>query len=341
MANENLKKFLDSAGVSHLWTKIDKKVKDEIEKEAERIDNKIGVVPNDSEGKARTVVKYIQDLTDGIVTDGVITELRKDVDANTGNITTLQEAAKDYATKTELGDYETVVNANKVREDLAQYKTDNDAALAKVKETANAAAKAEDVEEALKDKASQSEFAEVQTIVNNFFADDAVVSGAIDTLKEIVQYLDSNPEDQTAIITDLATLSNKVNNLLDMGNNTDGDEYTVTNYVTDKINERLDIGNKTVKEYVANIIGDLGDKTVSDYVDSAIQEFKNGDFAAATGRITKLEEAVDELERVIGEIQIPSLAGYATEEYVQNYVATNVIALTNAEIDTAIGATQN
>jgi uncharacterized protein YqgV (UPF0045/DUF77 family) len=150
--------------------------------------------------------------------------------------------------------------------------------------------------------------------------------------------LDSNPEDQTAIITDLATLSNKVNNLLDMGNNADGDEYTVTTYVADKINERLDIGNKTVKEYVANIIGDLGDKTVSDYVDAVIQEFKNGDFADATERITKLEEAVDELERVVGEI---SLKSYATEQYVQNYVATNVIALTNAEIDTAIGATQN
>lgn len=338
MANENLKKFLDSAGVSHLWTKIDKKVKDEIEKEAERIDNKIGVVPNDSEGNARTVVKYIQDLTDGIVTDGVITELRKDVDTNTGNITALQNAAKDYATKNELKDYETVVNANKVREDLAQYKIDNDAALAKVRETADAAANAEDVEAALKNKANQDEFAEVQTIVNNFFADDAAVSGAIDTLKEIIEYLDSTPEDQTDLITDLATLSNKVNNLLDMGNNTDGDEYTVTTYVADKINERLDIGNKTVKEYVANIIGDLGDKTVSDYVDAVIQEFKNGDFAAATGRITKLEEAVDELERVVGEI---SLEGYATEQYVQNYVATNVIALTNAEIDTAIGATQN
>jgi hypothetical protein len=165
-----------------------------------------------------------------------------------------------------------------------------------------------------------------------------VVNGAIDTLKEIIEYLDSTPEDQTDLITDLATLSNKVNNLLDMGNNADGDEYTVTNYVMDKINERLDIGNKTVKEYVANIIGDLGDKTVSDYVGSIIQEFKNGDFTTATGRITKLEEAVEELERVIGEI---SLEGYATEQYVQNYVATNVIALTNAEIDTAIGATQN
>jgi Asp-tRNA(Asn)/Glu-tRNA(Gln) amidotransferase C subunit len=119
------------------------------------------VVPNDSEGNTRTVVKYIQDLTDGIVTDGVITELRKDVDTNTGNITALQNAAKDYATKTELGDYETVVNANKVREDLAQYKIDNDAALAKVRETADAAANAEDVEAALRDKADQDEFAEI------------------------------------------------------------------------------------------------------------------------------------------------------------------------------------
>lgn len=338
MANENLKKFLDSAGVSHLWTKIDKKVKDEIEKEAERIDNKIGVVPNDSEGNARTVVKYIQDLTDGIVTDGVITELRKDVDTNTGNITALQNAAKDYATKNELKDYETVVNANKVREDLAQYKIDNDAALAKVKETADAAANAEDVEAALNDKANQDEFAEVQTLVNNFFAEEADVSKKLDQLVEIVEYLNKHEEDAGGIIEDVAAIETKVNNLLNMGNNADGDEYTITTYVSDKINERLNIGNKTVKEYVANIIGDLGDKTVSDYVDTVIQEFKNGDFAAATEKITKLEEAVDELERVVGEI---SLEGYATEQYVQNYVATNVIALTNAEIDTAIGATQN
>jgi prephenate dehydratase len=61
----------------------------------------------------------------------------------------------------ELEGYETTSNAGKIREDLAQYKEDNDAALAKVKETADNAAAKTYVDEQLRGKASQDEFAEV------------------------------------------------------------------------------------------------------------------------------------------------------------------------------------
>jgi adenine specific DNA methylase Mod len=128
-----------------------------------------------------------------------------------------------------------------------------------------------------------------------------------------------------------------------MGKNDSDEDYTVTTYVADKINERLDIGNKTVKDYVTNVIGNLGEKaSVVEYIDAAILAFKNGDFKTAIEDIGKLKERVQVLEDAIANIpEAPSLDGYATEVYVQNYVATNVIALTNAEIDTAIGATQN
>lgn len=301
MANENLKKFLDSAGVSHLWTKIDKKVKDEIK---DLKDNVIGTVPNDANNNARTVVEYIEDLTEGIVTDGVISELQKDVDKNKEDIKGLQEAAGDYVTTGQLASYETVANADKVRERvgvLEKYTTDNDAALDEVRTTANNAATKTYVDKALEGKASLSDFEAVQTTVNNFFADDAAINGAIDTLKEIINYLDSNPEDNVNIVTDLATISNKVNNLLNTG------DKTVTTYVTDAI-------------------------------ESAFTAFKNGDYATDIG---KLEDAIDTINQRLDNITIPSLDGYATEAYVQNYVATNVIALTNEEIDTAIGATQN
>ena len=358
MANENLKKFLDSAGVSHLWTKIDSKIKEEVNKEAARVDAKIGVVPKNAEGNDRTVVKYIEDLTDGLVTDGVISELQKDVGKNKEDIAALQEAAGDYATKSQLENYETITNANKIREDLAQYKEDNDAALEIVKGTADNAAAKTYVDEQLRGKASQDEFVEIQTLVNHFFAEESDVAKKLDQLVEIVEYLNTHEGTAADIVEDLAGLQTKVNNLLNMGSNADGEEYTVPTYVHDKINERLNIGNKTVKSYVEDLLGITG-QTVKDYVDTSIQSFVDGDYAQTVTNIGKLAERVGTLEEAIEAIQEVLEAGYITQSDMETYVNgrlgemkdsdgktitvveyINALALTNEEINVAIGATQ-
>ena len=356
MANENLKKFLDSAGVSHLWSKINDKIDEKVANEAKRIDDKIGDIGD------KTVKQYVKDMTDGLATSGVITELQEgvaDVESRLeiaeGDLSTIKA---DYVRSEQLNAFETKTKVKEISDALLQYQTDNDAALAEVKAKAENAAEKDYVDKQLEEKASQSEFAEIQTLVTHFFEDEASVAEKLDQLKEIVKYLEDHEGVATDVLDGLGSLETKVNNLLDMGNNADGEEYTVSAYVQDKINARLDIGNKTVKNYIEGLL-DVGGKTVKDYVDESINAFVNGNYQETLNNISKLAGRLSTLEGIVEEIQGILSTEHVTQQAMENYVSgrlgrlvdsngnslnvveyINTLALTNAEIDTAIGATQ-
>ena len=320
MANESLKKFLDSAGVSHLWAKIDTKVKAEIK---DLKDNVIGEVPNDDNGDARTVVKYVQDLTSDIASDGVISELREQVEGNTEDIKNLKEAADNYLTSSDLSDYETTLEADKVRSRvgvLEQYKIDNDAALDLVRTTANNAATKIEVEKALEGKASQSEFVAVKELVDDFFAEEAQIDEKLDQLKEIVAYLKTLDGDAVGeIVADVAAIEDKINNVLNLGTKDDGSEITVPEYVADKIIEAL--------------------KDIDSDISGAITEFKEGDFKAATDRIAAIETTLGKLPDFNALSALLDMPTHTIDDQTKQYTVVeyiNTLALTNEEINAAI-----
>lgn len=121
-----------------------------------------------------------------------------------------------------------------VQNNLDTYAEANDAALAGVKATADAAAVKADVDSAfeavnsaiedleetsatkteltdgLATKADKEAFEAVQTTVNNFFSDEAVINDTIDTLKEIANYIATDKEGAADITARVGALEGKV-----------------------------------------------------------------------------------------------------------------------------------
>ena len=153
MANDNLKKFLDAAGVSHLWGKINEQIDADVKVEADRakaeeqrIEAKFGALGTNEDGSAKTVKQYVDAKTENIATNDVVTGIN----------TRLGVVEADYVKHAEIADFATDSELAAVEGALNQYKTDNDAALAGVKATADAAAVKTEVEAALALKADSS-----------------------------------------------------------------------------------------------------------------------------------------------------------------------------------------
>lgn len=154
-------------------------------------------------------------------------------DADVAGTATVHGALKSAAAAAQAGtDAADVVDGK-----LTEYKTSNDAALDAVRTTANAAAKKADVDSAfeavngaiealegeaathatkteltngLATKADKEAFEAVQTTVNNFFSDEAVVNDTIDTLKEIANYIATDKEGAADITARVGALEGKV-----------------------------------------------------------------------------------------------------------------------------------
>ena len=393
MDNKNLKKFLDSAGVSHLWDKITTKIQSDVEieklraEEAEKnldkkfgnlgqdiygndltvtdyVEGRIGEIGKDANGKDYTIKGYVDKVTEGIASSETIVKLGE-------RVAGVEEG---------LGAANQQVELNK--QAIAEYKSTNDKAVADIKKTADGAAQKNYVDEKLADKAEASVVAdmssvldEVQTTVNNFFSDDAKIDETIDTLKEIVNYLNGNESLGTDIVTSVAELSNKVNTTLNIG------DKTVTEYVANELKDYV-----TQMDFNNTVTNGLGGMTVAQYVDQAVQDFKNGtDYTKLKGLVNAINEDVEALkdagyltEEDVNEIlknykgfeQIVDLVkrvevlenlNYVTEEYVEGrlgnlgtdsdknpltvsayveaYIKANILALTSTEIDDAIKET--
>lgn len=254
MANENLKKFLDSAGVGHLWGKVTDKIAEDVKVESDRaqlaekaLSDKIGDL-----GDSATVVAYVDKATADIASNETVAKLSQDVATIKG----------DYVKSADIANFETKENVKVVSDALAEYKTANDAALAGVKATADAAAVKTEVEAALALKADKSDLNEtdanlaaLKARVEAFLDNTGAATEAIDTLQELINYIQTHDDVEMAgLIADIQAINNKLAGI---------------------------------------------DSTVKAYVDGAIEALNIGDYAKAAdltalaGRVTAVEGKVD------------------------------------------------
>jgi hypothetical protein len=208
MANE-LKKFLDAAGVGHLWGKVTEKIDTEVTKEADRAKAAEKALGDKLVGIDTTVVAYVDEKTSDIASG-------TEDEALAGRVGTIE---KDYAKTADVAStYETKEVVKTLSDDYAGYKTSNNAALAAVKATADAAAVKTEVEAALGNKADKT-YAEateakvakligddtnksVRTIANEELAAQLIpesAAEALDTLEEIAAWIQAHPGDVAAI----------------------------------------------------------------------------------------------------------------------------------------------
>lgn len=231
MANENLKKFLDSAGVGHLWGKVTEKIAADVKVETDRavaaeqaLNNKFGDLGE------QTVKAYVDAKTEGIASEGVVLDLSNRVGVIEG----------DYVKSADIANFETKENVKKVADDLAGYVEANNAALAGVKATAEAAATKEYTDAELAKKADKAAYdqtvIDLNTLkgrVDTFLEGTGASEDVIDTLQDIIDYITTHEDtDVPAILADIQALQNKLT----------GIDGTVKAYVDGAI-EALAIGD--------------------------------------------------------------------------------------------------
>lgn len=231
MANENLKKFLDSAGVGHLWGKVTEKIAADVKVEADRakaaeqaLNSKFGDL-----GES-TVKAYVDAKTEGIASEGVVLDLSNRVGVIEG----------DYVKSADIANFETKENVQKVADDLAGYIEANNGALAGVKATAEAAATKEYTDAELTKKADKAAYdqtvIDLNTLkgrVDTFLDGTGASEEVIDTLQDIIDYITTHEDtDVPAILADIQALQNKLT----------GIDGTVKAYVDGAI-EALAIGD--------------------------------------------------------------------------------------------------
>lgn len=254
MANENLKKFLDSAGVGHLWGKVTDKIAEDVKVESDRaqlaekaLSDKIGDL-----GDSATVVAYVDKATADIASNETVSKLSQDVATIKG----------DYVKSADIANFETKENVKAVSDDLAAYKTANDAAVLSVKNTADAAATKEYVDAELDKKANQTaldstdaNLAALKARVEAFLDNTGAATEAIDTLQELITYINEHDDVEiSGILADIQAINNKLAGI---------------------------------------------DNTVKAYVDSAVEALNIGDYAKAAdltalaGRVAAVEGKVD------------------------------------------------
>jgi acylphosphatase len=208
MANENLKKFLDSAGVGHLWGKVTEKIAADVKVEADRakaaeqaINNKFGDLGE------QTVKAYVDAKTEGIASEGTVLELSNRVGVIEG----------DYVKAADIANFETKENVQKVADDLAGYIQSNNGALAGVKATAEAAATKEYTDAELAKKADKAAYDQTVIDLNTLkgrvdtFFEGTGTQDVIDTLEDLINYINTHDDVEiSGILADLQAVNNKL-----------------------------------------------------------------------------------------------------------------------------------
>lgn len=251
----DIKKFLDQEGVSTLWSKIAAELAAEeearaaaIKAEADRallaeadiagdvsdLSAYVGTFTHDT---AKSVVEYINAKTDGIATSGNLEALGARVTAAEGEIDAIQADYLKVADKTELSN---AIAAEKSRAEgveggletrLAAVEGDYLKVADKTELQDNIDAVSDKVTILIGDDADKS----VRTIANEELAKQLIADGAsesLDTLTEIAAWIQSHPEDASAMNEAIVALQNKV----------DTGDKTVSAYVTAAISA-LSIGD--------------------------------------------------------------------------------------------------
>ena len=301
MANENLKKFLDSAGVGHLWGKVTEKIAADVKVEADRakaaeqaLNNKFGDL-GDS-----TVKAYVDAKTEGIASEGVVLELSNRVGAIEG----------DYVKAADIADFETKENVKKVADDLAGYIQSNNGALAGVKATAEAAATKEYTDAELAKKADKAAYDQTVIDLNTLkgrvdtFFEGTGTQDVIDTLEDLINYINTHDDVEiSGILADIQGLENKLA----------GIDGTVKAYVDGAI-EALAIGDYAKASDLLALAGRveaLEGKVDVEKVSTAIANAANG---AETNAKAYAKEYADGLDKAM-DTRVKVLEGIDHDAY--------------------------
>ena len=301
MANENLKKFLDSAGVGHLWGKVTEKIAADVKVEADRakaaeqaINNKFGDL-GDS-----TVKAYVDAKTEGIASEGVVLELSNRIGVIEG----------DYVKAADIADFETKENVKKVADDLAGYIQSNNGALAGVKATADAAATKEYTDAELAKKADKAAYDQTVIDLNTLkgrvdtFFEGTGTQDVIDTLEDLINYIDTHDDVEiSGILADIQGLENKLA----------GIDGTVKAYVDGAI-EALAIGDYAKASDLLALAGRveaLEGKVDVEKVSTAITNAAN---SAEANAKAYAKEYADGLDKAM-DTRVKVLEGYDHEAY--------------------------
>lgn len=257
----DIKKFLNQDGVSILWSKIVEKVATDVKSETDRavgveqglatsienLENYVGTIP---EGATATdVVAYIQEKTNGIATDTALGELQDAVDA-------IEADYLKAADKTELSNAISAVDgkadalAGKVG-DVAEGKT-----VVSMIADAQAAATYDDT--ALAGRVTTLEGNDagksVRTIANEELAKQLVADDAkesLDTLAEIAAWIQSHPDDASAMNEAITALQNKVV----LGTDSEGKEYTTVKAYVEAAIAALNVGQYALASELVTLAG--------------------------------------------------------------------------------------
>ena len=326
MANENLKKFLDSAGVGHLWGKVTEKIAADVKVEADRakaeelkLQNKFGDL-----GES-TVKAYVDAKTEGIASEGVVNEL-------SGRVGTIE---KDYVKSADIANFETKENVQKVADNLAGYIQSNNGALAGVKATAEAAATKEYTDAELAKKADKAAYDQTVIDLNTLkgrvdtFFEGTGTQDVIDTLEDLINYIETHDDVEiSGILADIQALENKLT----------GIDGTVKAYIDGAI-EALAIGDyakaselTALAGRVATLEGKVDVEKVSTAIETAAsgaetnakayaKDYADGLNTAMNGRVAALEgidhdayKAADTALQGILEGKIATAKGEAIDE---------------------------
>lgn len=319
----DLKKFLDSAGVSTLWSQVAANLQAEAEraKAAEEanaqaakaaqddVDALEALIGNLPEGTtATTVVEYVNKKTEGIATSGALAELQAQVAEHESSLAVLE------------GDVETVGSVANVAKaaavaEVATIVAGADASFDTLKEiadwivndTTGAASMANDIEE-----------------LKGLVGDEAVatqIANAIDAALKV------EGVEKYALASDLTDLAERVKALEDAGHVTQA---------------AIDLGVQEAKNYADSLATNYDAAgTAEEKANAALTSAKaytDEKDTAMNARVAVLE-AVDHSKFESAGAAAQALADAKT--YTETEINTKVIALTEAEILAAIESAKN
>lgn len=246
--------------------------------------------------------------------------------------------AIDYIDADELAeaikDFETKENVKNVADDLADYIESNDAALADVKATADAAAVKTEVEAALALKADASDLSDLENRVNAFLTGTGA-EDALDSLQELINYIETHDDVEIAdILADIQALENKLA----------GIDGTVKAYVDGAI-EALKIGDYAKASDLADLanrVSALEGKVDVDSVSGAIATAKQGAIDSAAS------DASAKAAQALADAKADAANLYTTKEYVGSFTTgedaykdiTSIVGYINKKAEETLSAAQ-
>lgn len=285
----DLKKFLDQAGVSTLWSKVAAEIEAKVKSEADRaklaeqdlagditaLDTRIGALPEGS--TATTVIDYVNKKTEGIATDAALQTLQ-------GDVNTIKSDYLKAADKTELAAAAKAADDKAVAAQGAVDALSNkvgtvpaDKTVVQMIADAQTAATYDDTK-VKEDIAKNAEDIGKNTAAIGILNSDSAVEGSVDyKIAQAVAAIMENPDETMNSIQELV------------------------NWINDHADDALALSNQVSanKDDIAALEGLVGETAVATQITDAIAAALTiegvdkyalaADLTAAIGRITAIE----------------------------------------------------